>query len=200
MKSLPLNRYVLFFVIAALGCAADLLSKYWVFQWRGMTGARPVWWIWEGYFGIETTTNPGGLFGMGGGTFLGVDGAIWFAGLSLLAGVGVLIWLFVAGAARDLLLTVALACVTAGIVGNLYDRLGLWAPPGQPEVRINEVRDWILFCYFDSQNERHEWPNFNLADCLLVSGAGLLLWHAYVQERRASAARKAIPQGANDMR
>ena len=45
------------------------------------------------------------------------------------------LWLFPAGAARSWLLTIALAFVTAGILGNLYDRLGLpgfvW-PRGDP--------------------------------------------------------------------
>ena len=56
-----------------------------------------------------------------------------FAALSIAAAVGILVWLFAAGAARDWLLTVALAIVTIGILGNLYDRLGLpglvWTMP-----------------------------------------------------------------------
>ena len=44
--------------------------------------------------------------------------------LSVAAAVGILWWLFWAGAARQWLLTVALGGVTAGMLGNLYDRLG----------------------------------------------------------------------------
>ena len=44
------------------------------------------------------------------------------------------IWLFVFGAARDKWLNLALACVMGGVLGNLYDRLGLsgedWAGAG----------------------------------------------------------------------
>lgn len=156
----------MFSLIALSGCLADLLSKYWVFQWRGMPLEANEWWIWEGYVGIETAINPGALFGLG-------DGFGWlFALLSIVAAIGILGWLFYLGAARDRMLTLALASVMAGILGNLYDRLGLWQVPGMPGTYRNEVRDWILFQY-----GRYEWPNFNLADCMLVCGAALLMWH-----------------------
>ena len=94
---------------------------------------------------------------------------------------GILVWLFLAGAARDWLLTIALALVTAGILGNLYDRLGLpgfvWPrghplhPPGTP---VHAVRDFILVMI-----GHWPWPTFNLADSSLVCGAALLAWHAF---------------------
>jgi signal peptidase II len=157
---------LIFWGLAVSGCALDLLTKHWVFQWRRMPGESPVWWIWDPYVGIETALNPGALFGMGAGFGAG------FAALSIVAGVGILVWLFWFQAARDLLLTIALGCVLGGIGGNLYDRLGLWQVPGVPGAFRNEVRDWILFRYGD-----FTWPNFNIADSLLVCGAGLLLWH-----------------------
>ena len=183
--TIPRNRYVIFFAIAVFGCAADLLTKYWIFQWRGMPGESGVWWLWEPYIGIETATNRGALFGMG-------PGYGWaFATLSVVAGVGVLVWLFWFRAARDLLLTITLALVTGGILGNLYDRLGLWQNPSVPGQWHNEVRDWILLRYGD-----FTWPNFNIADSLLVCGAMLLLWHglwhpAPAREAKAESARGA---------
>jgi signal peptidase II len=104
-----------------------------------------------------------------------------FAVLSVAAAVGVLLWLFYAGAAREWLLTVALGCVTAGILGNLYDRLGLpglkwnYAEPPLHEVGdpVYAVRDWILVMIGP-----YNWPNFNIADSLLVCGAAMLVWHA----------------------
>ena len=101
--------------------------------------------------------------------------------LSVIAALGILYWLFYAGAARDWLLTVALGCVSAGIVGNLYDRLGLhglkW-PEGYPGHVAGEpmyaVRDWILVMI-----GRWPWPTFNMADSLLVCGAAMLVWHAF---------------------
>jgi signal peptidase II len=159
---------VAFVLIAALGTAADLLTKYWVFEWRGMPRHGNEWWLWEGWIGIETATNAGALFGRGRGY------GNYFAAFSVVAAAGILVWLFCYRAARDCLLTVALSCVMGGIVGNLYDRLGLWQEPGRPGTWHNEVRDWILLRYHD-----HSWPNFNIADSLLVCGAALLLWHGF---------------------
>jgi signal peptidase II len=175
----PASRHVIFWLLAIGGCAADLATKHWVFQWLFQWLWRPKdpvaelepWWIWTNYVGLQTATNPGALFGMGAG------GANWFAGLSVVAMVGILYWLFVRKAAVDGLLTFALGCVTGGILGNLYDRLGLWTatgPDGEQYKDIQEVRDWILLRYGD-----FTWPNFNIADCLLVCGAAMLFWHAF---------------------
>ena len=101
-----------------------------------------------------------------------------FAFLSVVAAVGIVVWLFWFQAARDWLLTIALGCVMGGIGGNLYDRLGLWQEPGVPGAFHNEVRDWILFRYHS-----YTWPNFNIADSLLVCGACLLLWHGLRGEK-----------------
>jgi len=171
--AIPRNRYVAFLSISVIGCAADLLTKHWVFQWRGGLPLRPnnEWWIWEGYIGIQTATNQGALFGAGQGY------STWFAVLSIFAAVAILVWLFWFGAAHDRLLTIALACVMGGIGGNLYDRLGLWHDANVDERYHNAVRDWILFQY-----EQYTWPNFNIADCLLVCGAALLVWHGFFQK------------------
>ena len=160
----------MFSSIAVLGCAADLLTKHAVFHWLGMPRECEPWWLWEGYVGIETALNSGALFGLGSGMALG------FACLSIVAAIGIVIWLFWFGAARDLLLTISLGSIMGGIGGNLYDRLGLWEVPGVPGAYCNRVRDWILFRYHD-----FTWPNFNIADCLLVCGAALLLWHGLRQ-------------------
>ncbi|MCH7729326.1 MAG: signal peptidase II, partial [Planctomycetes bacterium] len=91
--------------------------------------------------------------------------------LSVIAAAGIVIWLFVLKGARDKLLTVSLGCVTAGIFGNLYDRLGFAGEEYQ-----SGVRDWILFKFGD-----YKWPNFNIADSLLVCGAMLLFFHAFTR-------------------
>ena len=168
-----------------MGCALDLLTKHYVFQWRGMPVESPVWWIWEPYIGVETALNPGALFGMGAGFGTG------FAVLSVLAAVGVVVWLFWFRAASDLLLTIALGCVMGGIGGTLYDRLGFWQEPGVPGAFRNEVRDWILFRY-----QNYTWPNFNIADSLLVCGACLLLWHGLRGENPQASAVQAGPPEA----
>jgi signal peptidase II len=73
-------------------------------------------------------------------------------------------------------LVIALALVAGGIIGNLYDRLGLpglrWHAPAE---RLGEpvlaVRDWIHVMVPGVI----DWPIFNLADSWLVIGAAMLL-------------------------
>ena len=179
-KVVPLNRYAVFFAIAIFGCLLDLATKNWVFNWLGMPGARPTWWIWKDVFGFQTSLNEGALFGIGQGM------VVLFTVLSIVAAAGILFWLFVAGAARDLLLTAALALVSAGICGNLYDRLGLpglkWHSAGalhNEGAAVYAVRDWILLMI-----GKYPWPTFNVADSLLVCGAILLVWHAFGHDAR----------------
>ena len=133
-----------------------------------MGPAHNEWWLIESYVGIETAVNIGALFGLGAGA------GRYFAILSILAAIGILVWLFRFGAAKDRWLTGALGSVMAGILGNLYDRMGFWYEIGMPLQWRSGVRDWILFRYGD-----HTWPNFNIADSMLVCGAAMLMWQAF---------------------
>ena len=172
-KSLLKKRFVLFFCVAALALLADLVSKSVMFSayfdpTQTYQGAH--FWI-DGVFGVQTSTNPGALFGMG-------SGYSWlFAILSVIALSGVVLWLFVFGAAYDLYLTLTLGLISGGIMGNLYDRVGWGALPSYPESNRTNVRDWILF-RLEGVPMFDPWPNFNLADCWLVCGAALLFFHA----------------------
>jgi signal peptidase II len=94
----------------------------------------------------------------------------------VIAALSILFWVLRRGAAQDRFLTIALACVTGGIFGNLYDRLGFWHHCDIPKQWRSAVRDWILLRYGE-----YTWPNFNIADSLLVCGAALLVWHAISQ-------------------
>lgn len=168
----PASRYAVFVMIAALGLVADLATKAWVFDWPGKLTGR-VWWVWEPYAGFQTTLNEGALFGMGQGA------VFWFAAVSVAAAIALPVWLFASGAAREWGLVIPLGGILGGILGNLYDRLGMhgetW-PPGAPRAgeAVYAVRDWILL----QANDQWRWPNFNLADSLLVVGAAWLLLRA----------------------
>ncbi len=175
MAAVPLNRYVAFFLIAGAGVAADLATKRLMFEWLGMPGIRAPIWIINGVFGFETSLNEGALFGMGQGK------AWFFSALSVAAAVAIAWYLFVAGAARQWPLLIALSGIMSGILGNLYDRVGL---PGltwhvangmhRKSDPVYAVRDWILVMF-----GKWPWPNFNVADSLLVCGALLLVWHGF---------------------
>lgn len=129
-------------------------------------------WLIEGVLGIQTSTNAGALFGMG-------SGYSWlFASFSVVALIGILVWMFWFGGLRDRWLTFSLGMICGGILGNLYDRVGLgYLPSYPPEIRTN-VRDWILF-RLEGVPFFNPWPNFNIADVCLVCGAIMLFIHAF---------------------
>lgn len=164
------GNWAVFVSIVAVTAAADLLTKAIAFKRLGMPGMNPgtvvipnmLWW--------ETNLNEGALFGMG-------QGMGWlFITVSLAALIGIVIAVSSLRLPRDGLLVVALALISGGILGNLYDRLGLpglaWhAPLGREGQPVYAVRDFIHF----RLEGVIDWPIFNLADSFLVAGAGLLM-------------------------
>ncbi|WP_419189641.1 signal peptidase II [Stieleria marina] len=167
--AMPLRgRAVLYALLAIIGGGIDLWTKQAVFAWRSLPGQKDIWWVVDGYFGIETAVNIGAVFGLGAG-----QGTV-FAGLSVIAAIGIMVWLFWFRAAESLWLTTALGLVSGGIIGNLYDRLGMWWQPHYPPEWRSGVRDWILWQASDTM----KWPNFNIADSLLVVGACMLMYQS----------------------
>ncbi|MBX3423400.1 MAG: signal peptidase II [Pirellulaceae bacterium] len=162
-------RWCFFAAIAVAGAISDLWTKQRIFEWLGLPGESPPYWLLEPYAGLETTVNPGALFGMGAGW-----GSV-FALMACLACVVILVWMVKYRAIESWWLTVSLAMVLGGIVGNLHDRLGLWNPPLDRPEWASGVRDWILLRYGE-----FTWPNFNIADSLLVCGAILLAVHSFL--------------------
>lgn len=160
------RKFIWFTGLAALGCVLDLWTKHLVFTSpRFFHGDE--WWLWDGHVGIQKSLNEGALFGMGQGKV-----AI-FALFSVVAAIAIPAWLFWFRAAEDFWLTTILGVIMGGVIGNFFDRIGfhgmLWDSfdpqrAGQP---VYAVRDWILF----QANDQWVWPNFNIADLLLVVGA-----------------------------
>lgn len=161
----PASRYALYTSLAVIGGAADLWTKEVAFERMGLPGQSDTHWVIEGYFGIETAVNIGAVFGIGAG-----KGTL-FASISIFALIAILAWLFWFGGAVSKWLTTAMGFITGGIIGNLYDRVGLWWQPGYPDVWRSGVRDWILW----QASDQWKWPNFNIADSLLVTGAIMLV-------------------------
>lgn len=179
-RSVPRSRLIVFALIAAGGCAADLWTKHVMFAWPKLNqGDGAIHWVLPGLAGFQTSLNEGALFGMGQG------GQFWFAGISILAAIAIPAWLFGRGHARDWWMTIVFAGILGGVLGNLYDRLGLhglaWGvdfqarEPHEVGDSVYAVRDWILL----QASETLRWPNFNIADSLLVIGALLLLLRAW---------------------
>ena len=193
---------MVFLTLALFGCAADLFTKQAVFRWLGVPGhfldprapdaasrwrgdpaLDHLWWLWDQRLGVQTSLNTGAVFGLGAGWW-------WlFVTFAVVALVGIVMWLFKYQAAHDRWLTVTLGLVTGGILGNLHDRLGLWSTAGILPSYQHAVRDWILFQWPESGLPFLDpWPNFNIADSLLVTGAIMLVVHACLW-------REPAPQG-----
>jgi len=198
----------LLLTLAVVGLSADLATKYRVFRWlynngeAADTGTFQAWvpatrWsdghatflnggrynLLPGWFGFNADydrkappsegsfhslqawsapvmprVNHGALFGLGG-EHEGLANTI-FAVVSVLAAVAIVVWGMQRKTAREKWLMTALGLILGGTVGNLYDR-----------IVFNGVRDFLYFY-------KVEWPVFNVADCCLVVGAGLLLAQA----------------------
>lgn len=179
-SSVPGKRHLVFWPVAALGLVADLGAKQWMFRQPDLLAGN-VRWIWPNHAGFQLSLNEGALFGMG-------QGGVWlFAACSVAAAVAIPVWLFLFGGARDRALTIVLAAILGGALGNLYDRLGFpgldWGtlpshlnqadhPPGA----VHAVRDFILLTRRWPPRDRWDvWPNFNIADSLLVCGAASIV-------------------------
>ena len=111
--------------------------------------------------------NQGALFGFGRQKKELANNA--FAVISLLAAVAIVVWSSFAATARDGWLCGALGLILGGTLGNFYDR-----------VVFHGVRDFLHWNYL------FDWPVFNIADCCLVCGAGLLLIQAFLGQSRPS--------------
>ena len=162
--------WAVFTTLVTSTTAADLITKALAFKNLGMPGTSPGWTVVDNMLWYRTSLNEGALFGLG-------QGMGWFfISVSVAALIGILITVSWLRIRNDAVLLVALACITGGILGNLYDRLGIpslrWHAPlsrqGEP---VFAVRDWIHF----RLEGIIDWPIFNLADSFLVLGAGLLL-------------------------
>jgi lipoprotein signal peptidase len=178
----PSFRWLLI-TLAVVGLTVDQATKYGVFRWLYNGGEGRAVEVVPGWFrliaqfdpttppcdcalnGLQTWSGPtmprvnhGALFGLGGSK---KSTANWFfAGVSLAAAAAILVWGTRRGPAREKWLSAALGLILGGTIGNLYDRLV-----------FGGVRDFLYFYYI-------EWPVFNVADCCLVVGAGLLLFQA----------------------
>jgi len=187
-ERLPGSRFALFLCLAAGGALLDLFSKSAIFFYHFEPEIWPFqrqhgYWLIEDVFGVQCSMNPGALFGIGAGY------SSFFATISIIAIIGIVVWLFVYKQAWDRWLTTAFGLITGGIMGNLYDRLGFGYVPSYPSDVKDNVRDWILF-QWQGVRFLDPWPNFNIADSLLVIGAFLLLIQTFFEAKKTSGNRE----------
>jgi lipoprotein signal peptidase len=183
-----------FLLVAAAGLAADLASKHLVFNslLSDPSIAQRVDRITRRYgddvppdailhelalqrelgAGVKLTlsTNPGVVFGL--------SMPRWLVGVATAVTVALVVSFFATADARAWSVHVALGCILAGALGNLYDRLlAVVKLPGDGVIR-RQVRDFI-----DCSGLHYPWV-FNVADVLLVVGVALIALHWLLSRRR----------------
>jgi len=151
------NRYYsLYLALAAVIIFLDQLSKQWIVENLELHHAMPV----LSMFSIVHARNYGAAFG-----FLNNAGGwqtVFFAVVALGVSIVLLVWLKrIAAVERQL--SLALALVLGGAIGNLIDRL-----------QYNYVIDFLAVHY----NGWH-FPAFNVADSAITIGAILLIMDSF---------------------
>jgi signal peptidase II len=166
--------WVRYLVPALVGLSTDLWLKAWAFPegvpadeaLRKIAGRNPAAMIEPQpliphVLGFTTTVNEGAVFGIGQGH------VALFLIFSIFA-LGVILWVFVTSFRGQWLVHIALGLITAGAIGNLYDR-----------AMFQGVRDMLKFY-------AHWYPYiFNVADvCLCVGVPVLIARWLFVSEGR----------------
>lgn len=142
----------LFWILAFVVAAADLISKAVVFSWLEELGGPYT--VIDGFFRLVRVMNTGGAWGIGQGN-AEIFAIVRFAAIPIILAFLITTrtksWLFPAG----------LGMVFGGAIGNLWDT-----------VMLGGVRD---FLEFDLQFA--VFPSFNIADSGITVGATLVVVH-----------------------
>ena len=148
MKKLKLKEYIIFTVIILGGIVIDQISK--IIVVNNMTLGQPIPFI-DGLLNFTYITNDGAAWGM-------FDDARWvFMSVSTVAILGMLFYLY-AGFSQNKVYSSALLLLISGGIGNMIDRTFLGYV-----VDFIDIRPLFKF------------PIFNIADCLVCIGAGILI-------------------------
>jgi len=147
------KAHLIFWPLMIVGVAFDLWSKGAVFNWLSTKPHNELAVI-GGFCKFVMRENSGAAFSIATGrTPLLITVSI----VALIVVLGI----FLFGGTQRRITQIALSLFTAGIIGNLYDRI------------FNDgfVRDFVDVVYWPG---RH-WPAFNVADSMLCVAVGLLI-------------------------
>ena len=151
----PTLRNVTALLTAAAVFSADRLVKYWCVRVLKPLHSLPVL---EGILSFTYVENTGAAFSM-------LSGRRWLLVLLALASLALIVGLFFSRAYAHPLMDTALALVAGGAIGNLADR-----------IRVGYVVDFIELRFV-------RFAIFNVADCAITVGAGLMLLYAALMLR-----------------
>ena len=126
------------------------------------------------FFKITFTENPGMAFGFDPGS----DFKLWISIFSLVASIGLFIYLYTARK-KSLSLRIAIALILGGAVGNVIDRMFYGLMFDYAPVFYGKVVDFLDFDFFNFTlfgRSYERWPIFNLADASVSIGVIILLF------------------------
>ena len=149
--------------------ALDQMTKFWITDSFSLYESKVVI---PDFFNLVYVTNKGAAFSM----FASIESPVrhyFFVSLNLIAAAGLTVAAFMMRG-RHLLYVISFACIAAGALGNLIDR-----------IRSGAVIDFLDF-YFGS----YHWPAFNVADSSICVGVALLFIVNYLDARQESGRKK----------
>jgi signal peptidase II len=152
---------LLFWPVLLFVTAIDVVTKY--VAERELTPQRIPHDVFGDVVRFTLVYNPGAAFGL----HLGNQSRIIFTTLTVVA-LLILSRLYRATEAGDVPRTLALGLVCAGAIGNLFDRL-------RSELGVVD--------FLDVGVGDMRWPTFNVADMAVTSGAVLLAWVLWREDR-----------------
>ncbi len=162
-------KYRVGLLVFATTFVLDRFTKYLVDEHLTYADRIPVI---EGFLYLTHVRNPGAAFGL----FASGDPTwrlAFFIGVSAVA-IAIILSFFRQIAPGDRLSALALGLILGGAVGNLYDR-----------IRFGEVIDFIHVRLWGG----YSWPDFNLADSVIVVGVAILMLELLASEGERRARR-----------
>jgi signal peptidase II len=158
------KRFPWLLLISALVVTADRLTKIWVGHHVEIGGSIP---LIPRVLGISHWTNDGAAFSMFADSASPHKVRMALIVFTLVAAAAVLVAMIRLGS-RITLTTVALALILGGAIGNVHDRIVYGSVVDFIEVHI---------CHY-------HWPDFNVADSCIVTGACLLFLDSLLPHKK----------------
>jgi len=157
------RAHLIFWPLMVGGVVLDIWSKKAVFAWmKEEPDFRYV--IIDGFLQFVMALNDGAAWGMfSGRRFM----LILVSAIALIAGIVI----FLSSGKELRIFHAGLAIFTAGVCGNLYDRI----------FNDGMVRDFIDVYY-----RGHHWPAFNVGDSMLCIGVGLMIISVFSSAKKTN--------------
>lgn len=150
------------------------------------------------FFRITFTENPGMAFGFDPGS----DFKLFISVFSLVASIGLLIYLYTVRN-KSLSLKIAIALILGGAVGNVIDRMFYGIIFDYAPLFYGKVVDFFDFDFFNFSifgRSYDRWPIFNIADAAVSVGVLILLFfykHHEAEDKKSSEAAKELDKESN---